>query len=155
MALSILGRVLMLVACVPLLLPPGYCMCKAGDTGCTPPLTKAAGAITQPPSHKAEGCSHRHVAQNNSTAEAPGDQPSQEPAAPTPHDHNPGCPAASPAVERLQWSEPTPGATVALLPATFVVIALAPTVVSRPTDPPGTHRPVSLPLYLSHCSLVI
>lgn len=145
----------MLVACVPLLLPTGFCICKAGETSYTPSHVEAAGAITPQPSHKAEGCSHGHAAQNNRTAEAPGDQPPQEPVAPTPHDHSPGCPAASPAVERLQWSEPTPGATVALLPATFVVVALAPTVVSRPPAPPGSHRPVSLPLYLSHCSLVI
>ena len=152
--MAILGRVLMLVACVPLLLPTGFCICKAGDTGCTQSHVEAARAVTPTPSHKAEGCFHHHATPDNSPAELPGEQPPQP--APAPHnDHSPGCPAASPGVERLQWSEPTPGATVALLPATFVVVALAPTVVSRPTAPPGTPRPVSLPLYLSHCSLVI
>lgn len=152
--MSILGRLLTLVACVPLLLPPGYCVCEAGDTGCMQPSrAKVAGTITPPPSHKTEGCSHRHVAQTVSGT-ALGDQPPQGPAAPIPNDHSPGCPAASPAVERLQWSDPTPGVTAALLPVAFVALEPAP-VAARPADRPCTRRHAAPPLYLSHCSLVI
>ena len=156
-ALSILGRLLMLLACVPLLLPPGFCVCKAGDAGGTPlPYANASGAITPPPSHDSERCSHPHASQDDSVAVAPG-EPTTHPA-PAPHEdhHSPGCPAASPAVERPQWTEPTPGVTAALPLLPFIVAVFAPGANARP---PAHQRslnwPSSLPLYLSHCSLVI
>lgn len=157
--MSILARILMLVACGPLLFPPGFCVCKAGDGRHAPDqAATTSSGLEQKTAHTATDCHHRHgiSSPHHLVADRPC-EPISHPA-PAPHDdhHIPGCPAASPAVERLQWSEPTPGVTDHLLPATFVVVQLLATANSpRPLDRPGTHRTVSLPLYLSHCSLVI
>jgi hypothetical protein len=156
MTLSILGRILTLLACVPMLLPSGFCACKAGDAGGTPPPANASRAITPPPSHKTEGCSHRHAVRDHNPAVAPGEPPTRPAPVPCEDHHSPGCPAASPAVERIQWSETTPGTTTVLLLLPFVLAVLAPAANARPpVDRPFSNWPSSPPLYLSHCSLVI
>jgi hypothetical protein len=155
--LAILVRVLMLVACGPLLVPPGFCVCNAGEAGCTPLHCEhvAAHGTDAAPVDLPDHCSHRHgpaeaTASDHVQAGLPTPHPS-----PAPHDHAPGCPAATAGVERPQRVEPTADASPVLVPAPFVGFLLAPvTGGTRPPSPP-TPWPSPLPLYLSHCSLVI
>lgn len=156
--MSILGRVLMLVACVPLLQPTGYCVCKAGGRDRASPRQEPTVAWTCSPTaqQKSGCCSQRHTqdaADNSVSSEADG-QP-QHPC-PTPSDdHLPGCPA-SPGVDRFKWVEPTSPITTALPP--LELDAFLPIEVNGPTLPPiptSTNPPALLPLYLTHCSLVI
>lgn len=149
----------MLVACVPLLFPPSFCVCKAGDGRHAPDQAAAASSgLDQKIAYTTTDCHHRHgtPAAQPSVADIPG-EPISCPL-PAPHDdhHNPGCPATSPAVERLQWSKPTPSVTIQLLLATFVVVEFLATANSPdPPDRTAPHHTAWLPLYLSHCSLVI
>lgn len=155
--LAILIRVLMLVACGPLLVPPGFCVCKAGVTSCTPPHRASAGERATPaePPHPTARCSHRHVATDATDFTPPGEPTTP---APAPHDddHAPGCPAATAGGERLQWVEPTADTTPVSVQVAFVGFALVPaTGGCRPPDRRLVNRPCSPPLYLTHCSLVI
>lgn len=153
--MAILVRVLMLVACGPLLVPPGFCVCKAGVTSCTPSHRESVGgrATTAEP-HSTARCSHRHDASKvASESTAPAD-----PTPPAPHDndHAPGCPAATVGGDRLQWVEPTADTTPVAVQAAFVGYLLVPTTDGcRPPDRQHFNRPCSPPLYLTHCSLVI
>ncbi len=153
--MAILIRVLMLVACVPLLLPPGFCVCKAGESSCTPSHRESIGeqATTAEPPHSTARCSHRH-----DTSKVASDfTPPGEPTPPAPQDdHAPGCPAATVNSDRLQWVEPTADTTPVAVQAEFVGYLLVPATDGCP--PPArqhVNRPCSPPLYLTHCSLVI
>lgn len=153
--MAILVRVLMLVACGPLLVPPGYCICKAGVTSCTPPLRESVEVrgTESISSHSTARCSHRHDAPKA----AHDFTPPGEPTPPAPHDdHAPGCPAATVGGERLQWVEPTADTTPVAVRAAFVGFVLVPEMGGcLPPDRHVVNRPCSPPLYLTHCSLVI
>lgn len=157
--LSKLARFLMLVACVPLLQPPGLCTCEAGDSGTVTSHQEADAAEATVPSrstsHETAHCSHRHAAQDTDPSADAG--PGRRHPTPARHDdHGPGCPAATAGVERLPWSELAPDPTSALPPTTCTGVRLAPaTTRCRPVISPATHYPSALPFYLSHCSLVI
>lgn len=153
--MAILVRVLMLVACGPLLIPPGFCVCKAGVTSCTPSHRESVGRqATTAESHSTARCPHRHdTSKAASESTSPG-----EPTPPAPHDddHAPGCPAATVGGDRLQWVEPTADTTPVAVQAEFVGFLLVPaTGGCRPPDRQHINRPCSPPLYLTHCSLVI
>ena len=152
--LATLSRVLMLVACVPLLQPTGFCICKT-----TSPTHAQTNHLLQvqveDPHTPSSDCSCRHC-----KSERPPASPTKvgEPSAPAPipdDSHSPGCPA-SPGVDRFKWVEPVQP-LVLDLPA-VEVIAFPPTeVVKFATLPTSTSTawPSSPPFYLSHCSLVI
>lgn len=152
--MATLLRVLMLVACGPLVFPPGFCVCKASAKNCTPVQRKSvankqAGLSS---SHSTGSCSHHHNTSKSDTA-------ASSPAIPTPpsphhdHDHDPDCPAATASVEQLQWFEPTNVATPVMMQVAFVGVRLVPATGCRPLDHPDW--PCAAPLYLKHCSLVI
>lgn len=68
----------------------------------------------------------------------------------------PGCPA-SVGVDRFKWVEPAQSFAQTLPPpdvGTFLPLEVVPPVAARPI-PPAANRPSSLPIYLSHCTLVI
>ncbi len=142
--LAILPRVLILVACVPLFLPPGVCLCAVGEAAVAS-LAETTGDGT--PDHESHDCcSHQHGPF----------LPSQQP---TPHrqhdDHHPACPAAD-TVGLTRWTDQAGNAAFALPLAAaheFVFLRL-PTEHRRPHFPAPT-RAAAHPLYLSHCSLVI
>lgn len=155
--MPILTRFLMLLATVPLLLPPGVCVCKAGDgrsaSGRAAATAQAHHAVN---SHAHAGCSH---ARRTTSASRPvADRLIDSTPAPVPHDdhHNPGCPAASAGVERLQGGEPTAGTIGSIAPAPFAVVLHLPrSPALRLVGRPAAAWPSSPPLYLSYCSLLI
>jgi len=68
----------------------------------------------------------------------------------------PGCPA-SVGVDRFKWVEPAQSFAQTLPPpdvGTFLPLEVVPPVAARPI-PPAANWPSSLPIYLSHCALVI
>ena len=157
--LAILGRILMLVACVPLLLPTGICVCKAGVSGGVSARQaafkgRAGGSVASPCNACCTtGRCPEHVGK---AASSQAGRVSQSPRpVPTDDRHMPGCPA-SPTAEASKWVEPTPPLAAALPPHEAVaflfieVVFVAARQISNPAN-----RSSSPPLYLSHCSLVI
>lgn len=156
--MAILVRVLMLVACGPLLVPPGFCICKAGVTSCATSHRASVGVegTAGEPSHSTARCSHRHDAPKVASDLASPGEPTPPTPAPHDDDHAPGCPAATVGGERVQWVEPTADTTPVTVQVAFVGVVLVPVAGGcRPPDRHHVNRPCSPPLYLTHCSLVI
>lgn len=152
--MATLARVLMLVACVPLLQPPGFCICKTAARARARAVTLAPVKAEAPHAPSSDcGCRQCKIGQppTHSTE-------SSEPSTPTPtpdESHLPGCPA-SPGVDRFKWVEPVQS-LVHDLPSVEVLTFLHIEVVgpaALPSRTPATW-PSSPPFYLSHCSLVI
>lgn len=150
-----LVRVLMLVACVPMLLPPGICMCDAGALTCTDPHRTAdlSSASYSPASGR---CCHCHTSAETEPDLAAAEQSAHD-HLPAPHDdHAQRCPAAPVDIEKLQRAESTIDACqVAVLLACFEGILLPVTHVPRLPVCSVECREYSPPLYLTHCSLII
>ena len=158
--LAILVRILMLVACVPLLQPTGFCVCNAAGSGnTTSPSLEPTEARTHSPTapHKIGCCSHHDIdSEANKSAPSDSDRPAP---CPTPRDddhHMPGCPASA-GVDRYKWVEPVQS-FAQTLPAldvgTFLPLEFALPVAARPI-PSAAVWPSSPPIYLTHCSLLI
>lgn len=155
--MTVLARILMLVACGPLLQPAGFCVCKARGFDGSSPVREMVEV--HPHGHlagKKAGCTCSEC------APAGKERTTKTPAAPTPpaspsptDDHLPGCPA-SPGADSLKWVDPTPQlVTILALPAVVSLLPMEPALhVPLPPFPvaPWSSSP---PLYLSHCSLVI
>lgn len=157
--LAILARILMLVACVPLLQPTGFCICKvaAVNGGASARQTAFSGrAGVSEASPCTACCTTGRCAEHASKAASSQAGRAGQPPRPAPADerHLPGCPA-SPTAEASKWVEPTPPLAAALPPSEPVAFAHFKVVaVARLTTPPP-YRSSAPPLYLSHCSLVI
>ena len=144
LALSILARVLMWMACLPLLQPTGLCICKGGGYTRAQPHQQADPDHTTSADCSCRGC--RIGRDHTPPARAPARDDDS---------HIPGCPA-SPGVDRYKWADPTPSLHSPLPPVALVTvlpdlsaakpIKFAACAVTWPSDPP---------LYLSHCTLVI
>lgn len=155
--MTVLARILMLVACVPLLQPTGFCVCKSDGWGRPSPVR---GSVeVQADSHSAARkadctCSHCAPSAKNRTAAIP--SAPTPPAGPSPTDnHLPGCPA-SPGADSLKWVDPTPQVvTVLALPALVSLPTAEPALTAAPPTLPAARCSSFPPLYLSHCSLVI
>ena len=135
--LLLLMRVLMLVACGPLLLPSGLCRCQ--------PEVGLATSSQSPEPVAVKVCAHGHCHEV-----APVEQPPQQP-----KKHKPGCPSELASVDRSPWTEPTVNvAAVPPLVSVIDTVAALPPVAhsSRHELPPYVP---STPLYLAHCALVI
>lgn len=155
--LTVLARILMLVACVPLLQPTGFCVCKA--RGFDRPSPVRESVEVQPQGHSAgkktgctcSECSPPGQGRITTTPAAP-----DLPVSPSPtDDHLPGCPA-SPGADSLKWVDPTPQiVTVLALPAPVTLPTAEPALSVLPPASPAARWSSSPPLYLSHCSLVI
>lgn len=157
--MTVLARILMLVACGPLLQPTGFCVCKAGGFD-GPSSVPAQGAV--------EVQSHGHAADKKAGCTCSECAPvgkgrtTTSPAVPTPpggpspvKDHLPGCPA-SPGADSLKWVDPSPQlVTVLALPALVTLLTPEPALTVPPPASPAARWSSSPPLYLSHCSLVI
>ena len=158
MMLAILARILMLVACVPLLQPPGFCVCKADWPGRTSPSQDSAGQTNSRSAPQKSGCCSQRNANDSTVKAAPtaSSEPAPHPCpAPADDDHLPGCPASA-GVDRFKWVEPAQSVAEALPPVeltAFLHLEVA-APAARPI-PPSTNASSSPPLYLSHCSLVI
>jgi hypothetical protein len=135
--LLILVRCLMLLACGPLLLPSGLCICQP-DVG-------AATSTQSPEPVAVKGCSHGHC---HKAVPA-------KPAPPQPKKHKPGCPSELAGVDRSQWVEQS--ASVAAVPPPVSAIdsvAVPPPAVCASRHEVSHYVP-STPVYLSHCALVL
>lgn len=156
--MAILARVLMLVACLPLLQPTGFCVCKAGWPGRTSSAHEnTSRAFTSQASVKSGCCSKRQSSDDLACASTSLPEPTPYPCpSPSDDDHLPGCPA-SVGVDRFKWVEPAPSFAQTLPP--LDVGAFLPLVVVLPVavhpNPPAANWPSSPPIYLSHCALVI
>lgn len=140
--MPVLARLLMLVACVPLLQPTGFCACKLGGAAPTPPRQNTAAT---PP--KAGCCSHRHAPEcDDDSAPRP---------APADDRHLPGCPA-SVGVDHFKWAEPTEPVAAAPLPVESPAPYCLPVTTPAPARPvTSANWPSSPPIYLAHCTLVV
>jgi hypothetical protein len=157
--LVILARVLMLVACVPLLFPPGFCICKVGGWGAVAPTGQAHVATSQTPKpvlSKSGCCANRDCTGDHTERPAStGDSKSRPGPAPRDDSHMPGCPAAAGA-DWFKVGEPVQTPVHTLPPVALVPFRLLAVVsVAAPPITTFTNWPSSPPIYLSHCSLVI
>jgi hypothetical protein len=139
----------MILACGPLLLPTGVCVCHAAERGGRPQAS-AVDTPTNPPAVRKSRCCSKCV-----TAPVDERPTAVAPEAPRPaDDHLPGCPA-SPAADSLKWVDPTPQL------AAVLALPVAPLLTAEPLPTPVQPSPVSVrwpsspPLYLMHCALVI
>ena len=128
--MTILLRILVLLACLPQLQPPGFCVCEA--------VPRDVSRPARPP---ADGC-HPNDADHDEP------RPSEPP-------HSPGCPALI-SVDRSTWVEPA-SVLVRDLPPPATI---EPPGVDRIAAPSlQFHAPANWvaapPLYLQFCSLVI
>ena len=155
--MTVVARILMLVACMPLLQPPGVCVCKAGGVDGPSPVQESVEV--QPQGHSAgnrTGCTCSECAPVVKGRTAATLTPSSPPASPSPaDDHLPGCPA-SPGADSLKWVDPSPHlVTVLALPVLVTLTITEPVLTVQPVVPASARWSSSPPLYLSHCSLVI
>ena len=159
--MAVLVRVLMLVACVPLLFPTGFCVCKVSGSGGLSPLSSlnpVEARPDSPPIPRKVGCCSR-CAQSDDSSERTSSSRLVNlppPASPPPvEDHVPGCPA-SPGADSLKWVDPTSQVVAVLaLPAVVMFPVIEPAATAPLSSTPSNRWPSSPPLYLSHCSLVI
>ena len=154
--LEILARVLMLMACVPLLQPAGFCICKLDCSSPTLPAQQCAEVQVRslPSAQKSECCTLHCGTNGGNKSTAP--EPQRPYPSPTDDNHMPGCPA-SVGADQLKWAVPAETFAQTLPPAeigALLPFELATPVNVRPTLS-GTHSTSSPPFYLSHCSLVI
>lgn len=156
--LAILARILMLVACVPLLQPTGFCICKfavnrGGSTRQATFSTHAGPSVASPCT---ACCNTSRCPEHASQAAAPqaGRTSQSSQPAPTDERHMPGCPASNTA-EASKWVEPTPPLPADLPPSEPVAFPHFKVVAVTLLTTPPPYRSSAPPLYLSHCSLVI
>ena len=144
--MSTLARFLMLVACVPLLLPSLFCICKADVEKRTSQDHVRVNSVAS--TQTIDGCSHHRCMKPVST---------DPHSAPIPLEHHkPVCPFASAIVENLQWTESTVTEISELNVADFAGVPLfSMTPARHSVDFTVVNSQSSPPLYLSHCSFVI
>jgi hypothetical protein len=144
--LAILARMLAFVACMPLLLPSGFCLCDA-ERGC-PTASSHGASDSESPGHDCAHDLHRH---DDFSAPA-----NHSPSHHEPDEHAPGCPAAVASMERVQTNETAIDLSLNLL--NFEWSSFDPAAEPRCADAVPYFAdpwPDSPPLYLFHCSLVI
>lgn len=150
--LFIASRILMLAACLPLLQPSGFCICKAAvDTSLSTYRVEQSLAKETPKPRKSCCCKHLH----DGDALAPAIP--TVPTSPGPDDdsHSPGCPASS-GIDRLNWVEPLAAFDSVASPIDVLSIVSIQTTSTLPCTVDANGRwPASPPLFLLNCSLVI
>jgi hypothetical protein len=152
-----LGRVLMLLACVPLIVPNGVCLCDAGDTFCefvSLPTTHAPSSVFTHSTLSHHSCSHNHAKAENQR-EQPRDTEPQTPQ--HHHDHHDGCPASDHAIDRASFTEASPEIDHVASSLSFCFVPLP--LLLLPVRCVDRSRLViphsSPPLYLTHCAIII
>lgn len=145
-------RLVLLVACVPLLLPPGLCACGSEAVA---PSRRVNVANVAPAAAPVKRCGCGHTAKHATT-----ETRTVVPSAPE-HEHQvphvPSCPAVT-GVERAPWAERAePVDHVTAL--AFVVACANPFAFAEPGthDAPTPHCAPAFedrPRYLTHCALL-
>lgn len=155
-----LRAVVLLLMLPSMLVPPGLCICRFVPIQATSLTSSPADRHLSTPhaSNPRPDCSCDSChARKTSTAPAHGDnRPADEPVAPAPVKHWPGCPAAADAAP-LNMVVP-----VAAVPGDLLLTAAADFftpidgVVASPARASAVPLPTtSPPLFISHCSLLI
>ncbi len=160
--MTIFVRILMLLACGPLLQPPGFCVCKVEGFGHPSAFVNDGFRLeaSSCPRKSTSCCSHSESLSSGKSVSATNEQTGghQPPWRPTPYDdhHLPGCPA-SPGVDRYKVSETGVSFAHLWLPVLGVVTLVEhrTAITVRPSYNPFRFASSSPPLYLSHCALVI
>jgi len=145
----------MVLACVPLLLPSGFCVCEAGKQCCTQTGCDRAGTLEgcDADAPKKSGCCHHRHDRDISIAFS--DTPRHDPKPPG-GQHVPGCPAASVDYDRSQATEPTLGWNgISPSSSTIAYVPFSPRVHHVQVCLTPQKRPSGPPIYLTHCSFVI
>jgi hypothetical protein len=150
--------VVTVLVAVPMLMPPGMCLCQFAPAGTTAAGTRSAAARTSVPGHSpGDGRDCRCDSCRGQALTLGGQEsaPAGPPTHPEPGKHAPGCPAslgdtptkmASPALALHLDANPAPG----------FVSAVVETRRARGRDrDAASHADSSPPLFLSHCSLLI
>lgn len=143
---------------VPMLMPPGMCLCQFASVGMATTGTRTLAARTPAVGHSSYAGRNCRCDSCRAQAPAPGGHesaPAGSPAHPEPVKHPPGCPAslgdtptkmAAPALTLHLDADPVPG---------FVSAVAEPSRVrGRDRDAAG-YADSSPPPFLSHCSLLI
>ena len=156
-----LRAVLTFLIAVPMLMPPGMCICQFASAGsaCSPsaPLTAPLHDGGHPASVDCccDSCRERAGAISAVSQEEEKPRPPDRPASPHPGKHAPGCPAALGDI-------PNKMATAAVMlhldasPAVGFVSAVVPATAPRSRDRDiENFAVVSPPLFISHCALLI
>jgi hypothetical protein len=136
MSTAFSARILALVACLPLLLPTGVCLCDAGLNGCTE--TAVVGIVE---SH--DCCNDcRDSDESSPFRPAPGE------------DHSPNCPASKHEVS--PWTKTISSLTIEFVPTVVLPIAAPIDAGSSATTTHVSNSfwPSAPPRYLSHCALL-
>jgi hypothetical protein len=145
------SRILLLLACLPLFVPPGVCVCGASEAVASLVRTEPDAAEAVPAGDSCDCC-------NPAARELISPEP--QPTRPHQHhhdDHAPGCPASGGA-GGSKWVEPSGSASCGLFaapPTPGLCVTLqaelpqAQRLAARASTPC-----VGPPLYLSHCALL-
>ena len=146
---------------VPMLMPPGMCLCQFAPAGndCSPPapLTAPLRAGGHPASVDCccDSCRERAgvVTAVSQGEEKP--RPSDRPASPHPGKHAPGCPAALGDIPNKMAAAAVTLPLDASAAVGFVSAVVPATAVRSRDRDVETFAVVSPPLFISHCSLLI
>lgn len=148
------------LALVPMLMPPGTCICRlvpGGDSFAAPPIADLEETSPAPAAkvhaNCCEGCrtskEDAYARHHNEQPTKPTDGPTQ----PAPEKHWPGCPAASDAIPLSVVVQPS------TVPVDYVVEACyfthSETVATQVRSIRVPTPVVSPPLFISHCALLI
>ena len=148
--LRLFPRLVLLVACVPLLLPPSVCACGAEVAA---PSQAARGDTLAPKSSDSKHCGCCHRAKST----APTDELVSQHQDERPVPHAPSCPIVS-GVGRAQLAERaepadhlTALAFVCLVPTLFALVEPLPSANDVPHSVPSFEAP---PRFVAHCALL-
>lgn len=155
-------RVLVLLLIQPaMLMPPGMCICQFFPIG---KVTYASANLQRPvgqADHHQSDCSCESCAfaKTTSVPECGDDRPNhhappQQPSAPSPGKHCPGCPAAV-GESPLTFAVPTVTVQADLIAVATFYSPRTESVVPRERVAPPSPTPASPPLFISYCSLLI
>ena len=152
-----LRTVVTFLVAVPLLMPPGMCICQFAPTARASTPTRSGGGAGHTadarPDCRCDSCRER-AAPAGLPCRGEEDQPSPDEGPFAPGKHAPGCPAALGDVP-TKMAASTVTIHLDANPVCFF------SVVARPAGPAGrgresaTARAASPPLFISHCSLQI
>lgn len=152
-----LRAVLTVLIAVPMLMPPGMCLCQfaSAASACSPsaPLHDAGHPASV--DCCCDSCRERAGAISAVSQEEEKPRPSDRPASPHPGKHAPGCPAA---LGDIPNKMATAAVTLHLdaSPAVGFVSAVVSATAPRSHDRDiETVAIIALPLFISHCALLI
>lgn len=150
-------RILLPILALAMLVPPGICACSHAHSASTDSRSESVAApiVIPEPSPVRHHCRHHH--REESVVDSPTSVPLSipEPTERIPeHSHDPFCPSVTPL--DLQPPSQDFGATSVLLsPMTIDIVPWVCTSAVRIHASDHCNPVLSLPIYISHCALLI